>query len=1345
MKKQIFSNVRFQDFRTLKVLLFTLAFFSIPLLTHAATITVNSNGDSRTATDGNCDLAEAIDNANGDTDFTGGDCAAGSGADDIVFSVGTDAQIITISSDLPSVTSEVHVDGTTQPGGSPASCSPRNLYISIDGNGATQKIFYFLTGSANSTVKGLNLYGTTIAAIDIATDSITVQCNHIGTDLAGTGFAPNTNQDTGIRFEGPANLSLIGGTGEVDRNIVSGNNNTGIWLIGNIPSDVEDNIIQGNYIGTDITGTFAISNGAHGIALTNADNNVIGGTNPGQGNVISGNNQGGVNVLGNSNTFLGNFIGTDTNGTAGILNNGNGVNIVQGSLNVIGGANTGDRNVIGGNTGSGVSIIEGDGNIFQGNLIGIDVNGNTLGNGNSGISIGGGPGTRDSNVIGGNRLNGEGNVISGNNGNGVSLQSTTNTTIKGNILGLNSAGNSPISNNGSGIDAILSDIIVIGGSVAGEGNIISGNNNNGIHYDSTTNTQIEGNYIGTDITGLLPIANSIDGITLANLSNNNVIGGSVVGEGNIISGNNQNGINLQDGDNNVIQGNLIGVDLNGTTALGNSIGVNLGGCGTSCDSNIIGGNRLSGEGNVISGNFNAGISLFDATSTTIRGNIIGMTSNGLAALGNSNVGINVNLSDNTLIGGALNGQGNIISGNGQGGISLFQATNSKVYGNFVGLDIVGNPGFGHPAIGIAIQDSTLSTIGGPLPGQRNIIAGNGIFAFGTANIDIGNDASLNTIQGNWIGVDANQNAVTSAGFGFNVRGHDNLIGGSNPGEGNVISGNGSGGVVLDNGEHPGFPPFISGNKIQGNYIGTAPSGQVVAGFGNTNLAGVILTFDAQDNLVGGTNDGEGNIIAGNTGNGVYFFGIPGFGGADPVRNAVLGNSIFDNTAFGIDAAVDSNADLTADTHVGTDPNDPGDSDVGPNDYLNHPVIAQVIREDVNVTVTYSLDVPVGNYRVEFFENTVGDPNGSGEGETFVGAQSVTSVGAPMNYNYTFIYGGVGVLSATVTEDLGGTYGSTSEFSPNMQTPLSGSTTTTVVQTPTPSTGGSGGFISDLKPAALLQGQASSQQAQSAASTEPKDAGCQRTPSVFPFPDAEKHWAKEEIQYLYNRCVIDGKRPRQFAPDQPITRAEVTKIVLRLFALFDEKAQSKVLDLMNQADAFKDIKSNDWFAAYVTQGFTQKLVKGYQLADGSFEFRPNQPITRAEALKILLSAASVDLKGSKVSYADVKPEDWFHKYVAYATEQGFIEGYKNSKDGAAEFRPNQPITRAEFSKIGAKVHQRTLVKQQAFANYGLASVFYPTFMEILGVFLLVGGLLLLIVVYLLKISAEFHKRHHLFKK
>ena len=161
-----------------------------------------------------------------------------------------------------------------------------------------------------------------------------VQQNLIGTDISGT-------LDFGNRFPGiwidraPGNL--IGGTSPAARNVISGNDQSGVYLSG---TTATGNILQGNYIGTDITGSVDLGNSFAGVNLFDSPDNLIGGASPCAGNVISGNDQTGVFLRGVSadrNLIQGNLVGTDATGMAELPNATIGIVIFQGSDNVIGG------------------------------------------------------------------------------------------------------------------------------------------------------------------------------------------------------------------------------------------------------------------------------------------------------------------------------------------------------------------------------------------------------------------------------------------------------------------------------------------------------------------------------------------------------------------------------------------------------------------------------------------------------------------------------------------------------------------------------------------------------------------------------------------------------------------------------------------------------------------------------------------------------------------------------------------------------------------------------------------------------------------------------------------------
>jgi hypothetical protein len=164
-------------------------------------------------------------------------------------------------------------------------------------------------------------------------------------------------------------------------------------------------------------------------------------------------------------------------------------------------------------------------------------------------------------------------------------------------------------------------VTTIGGTVPGAANIISGNNNNGILFGASSGNLVQGNFLGTDVNGIADLGNSQSGAQVTGGSANNTFGGTIPGARNIISGNGGNGIQLRElGTNgNLVQGNFIGTQIDGTRPLGNtSAGVlveNL------ASNNTIGG-TLSGAGNVIAFNSNDGVTISSDTGNAIRANSI---------------------------------------------------------------------------------------------------------------------------------------------------------------------------------------------------------------------------------------------------------------------------------------------------------------------------------------------------------------------------------------------------------------------------------------------------------------------------------------------------------------------------------------------------------------------------------------------------------------------------------------------------------------------------------------------------------------------------------------------------
>jgi hypothetical protein len=273
----------------------------------------------------------------------------------------------------------------------------------------------------------------------------TVTGNYIGTDVTGTQPLGN-GPGIGIGILS-ANVAVDTSNNTITNNLVSAGYANGININGT------GNVVQGNRVGTDVTGSTALANASDGISV-NGSNNTIGGTNPGEGNLISGNTLRGLFLIGNGNTARGNLIGTNAAGTAGVANKWFGVQI-NGNNNTVGGTTAAARNIISGNgfdvaTRSGLLLFStASGNTVLGNYIGTDINGTSaIGNAAEGISVGtAGPSGPVNNVIGGVAA-GSGNVIAFNNSNGITIAPGTST-------GIAVRGNSIFSNNGGpglGID-----------------------------------------------------------------------------------------------------------------------------------------------------------------------------------------------------------------------------------------------------------------------------------------------------------------------------------------------------------------------------------------------------------------------------------------------------------------------------------------------------------------------------------------------------------------------------------------------------------------------------------------------------------------------------------------------------------------------------------------------------------------------------------------------------------------------------------------------------------------------------------------------------------------------------
>jgi hypothetical protein len=443
----------------------------------AATFTVTTANDS-----GPGSLHEAMGNANTNV-----------GLDTIAFNLAGPPYTIFLGQLLPVIQEGVVIDGYTQPGASAntlsngnnavllveltttnssvitgiginsGGCTVRGLvingfpraismqhvggnviegnFLGLDPSGTNASPRATGTGIQAATTNNLNRIGGlapaarnliagTIVGLEISggTSVNTVQGNYIGTDRHGTRVISNANY--GITLQSSGNL--IGGSTPAARNLIAGSQ-TGLLIASGAS---RFNVVQGNFIGTDVTGTAALPNILAGISVS-GQSNVVGGVTlaPGQppGNLISGNVNRGLELAGSDHIVQGNLIGTDLTGTLRLANGTDGL-IPNASRTLVGGTNTGEGNVISGNVGAGVNLSSSGGatNVFAGNWIGTDVTGTlNLSNGSHGIRI---SGARSCTV-------GPGNVIAFNGGNGVAVQSFTATEnwITANAIFLNAA------------------------------------------------------------------------------------------------------------------------------------------------------------------------------------------------------------------------------------------------------------------------------------------------------------------------------------------------------------------------------------------------------------------------------------------------------------------------------------------------------------------------------------------------------------------------------------------------------------------------------------------------------------------------------------------------------------------------------------------------------------------------------------------------------------------------------------------------------------------------------------------------------------------------------------------
>jgi Right handed beta helix region len=434
-----------------------------------AVFTVTTGADS-----GAGSLRQAILDANGTA-----------GRDAIQFSIGTGAQTIAVTSGaLPSITEQVVIDGTTQPG---FSGTPLVRLTNATGSSSTPGLD---VEARSSVVRGLVITGFGDGITLGSGGANTVAGNFLGV-LKNGNAAPNA---IGVAIRG-SDGNVVGGVTAADRNVISGNSSDGVRI------DGSDNVVEGNYVGTDRAGAAAVPNGGSGVAITAGSGNLIGSFQDAARNVISGNAVG-VTISGSGateNTIPHDFIGTDASGEAALGNTTAGVVVDDGANDT-----RLDTNLVSGNGEQGVEIGPSgpvSGTIVTAGRIGTDEGGTVaLGNGGDGVLIEGGSTQTTVGEL----------VISGNGGAGVHIsgRGTSQNLVLAVRIGTNLQGSSAIPNaTGIVVDGHADQNMI-------EQATVSGNAGDGVHVGSATNTLIRDNFIGTAYFSRDPLGNGGNGVRI---------------------------------------------------------------------------------------------------------------------------------------------------------------------------------------------------------------------------------------------------------------------------------------------------------------------------------------------------------------------------------------------------------------------------------------------------------------------------------------------------------------------------------------------------------------------------------------------------------------------------------------------------------------------------------------------------------------------------------------------------------------------------------------------------------------------------------------------------------------
>jgi Domain of unknown function (DUF4214) len=750
--------------------------------------TVNSLLDTNTGTGNSGTLRYVMNLAN--TNHTG----TAASPDQVQFTTGGGTIMVgadTLGASLPALANNevAIIDGTTEAGynGVPL--------VALDGTNATLGgvVSGLTISGGSSTIKGLSIVGFSGNGIQLDTNgNDTVLSCYVG--VAGTSAFGNGHD--GIVIDGTSgniigSSTAVGSPTGLGANVISDNGIAGIHILAAGATEATNNQILGNFIGTNVTGTGAVGNGGDGIDIVHASNNIIGGAAAGAGNVISGNAANGILISGSDsvgNQVVNNFIGTNATGSAGVGNGLNGIRLTDST----------NQNTIGGITPTTLLI----------------------------TNAPPAPGKPA-----------DGNVISANGADGILIEDgASSNSLSGNFIGTDITGINALGNTADGVTIVnANNNSLLGTTVTQQPfvflNLISANGGNGLRIDNSNSTTVQANFFGLADDNTTPLGNHLDGVLIEGSSAGTQFGG-VIPLGNVSAGNGRNGVEIADtASGTVLWNTFAGLPAFKTFAVGNVL-----------DGILVtstGGNNLI-RTNVVSGNGANGVHISgNATGVQVAEDIIGMTTNGAAALPNGANGVLIDgNAHNNLIGGTQVSVilENNISANGGNGVAVEgNAKNNQIIHSFIGTDITGVASFGNSGAGIFIGgNSQDTTIGGTDIFDQNLISGN-------LDGGIHLSAPLTAIEGqgtqifnNLIGTDrTGKLPLGNHGNGVTAISRGNQIGGSASGQSNVIAFNTQAGVVVDTGDEN----TISSNSIFHNAV----AGIGLISNGNSNQPAPVLS------------------------------------------------------------------------------------------------------------------------------------------------------------------------------------------------------------------------------------------------------------------------------------------------------------------------------------------------------------------------------------------------------------------------------------------------------------------------------------------------------------------------